>query len=288
MESLRRQIEKQLHSLTGASLGVLDLDQPRGDAGLFGPQSMVWEVHADFTAMMVGGISALLLQMLHPLALAGVWDHSSFRQDMPGRLRRTSLFIAGTTYGGVRDAEQLIDKVRRIHLQVVGNAPDGRPYAASDPELLTWVHVSEVSQFLAGYLRYVAPQLSVSEQDRYYREVALIAERLGAQAVPKSSQAVADYLQCMRPQLLCDERTREVVRLLYAAPMPSLLAKPFGKLMLQAGVDLLPDWASDLLGEHQPAWRRPLIRTGVQRTASLLRWAVRNSAAQRAHRRLAP
>ena len=82
MESLRRQIEKQVHSLTGASLGVLDLDQPRGDAGLFGPESMVWEVHADFTAMMVGGISALLLQMLHPLALAGVWDHSTFRQDM--------------------------------------------------------------------------------------------------------------------------------------------------------------------------------------------------------------
>lgn len=288
MESLRRQIEKQVHSLTGASLGVLDLDQPRGDAGLFGPESMVWEVHADFTAMMVGGISALLLQMLHPLALAGVWDHSTFRQDMLGRLRRTSLFIAGTTYGGLYDAEQLIDKVRRIHLQVVGHAPDGRPYAASDPELLTWVHVSEVSQFLAGYLRYVDPQLPLAEQDRYYREVALIAERLGAQDVPKSAQAIADYLQHMRPQLLCDARTREVVRLLYAAPMPSILAKPFGSLMLQAGVDLLPDWASDLLGERQAAWRRPLIRASVQRTANVLRWAVRNSAAQRARRRLLP
>ncbi|MFI8610071.1 oxygenase MpaB family protein [Pseudomonas sp. NPDC077649] len=288
MESLRRQIEKQVHSLTGASLGVLDLDQPRGDAGLFGPQSMVWQVHADFTAMMVGGISALLLQMLHPLALAGVWDHSSFRQDMLGRLRRTSLFIAGTTYGGLHDAEQLIDKVRTIHLQVVGSAPDGRPYSASDPELLTWVHVSEVSQFLAGYLRYVDPRLPVAEQDRYYREVALIAERLGAQDVPKSQRAIADYLQRMRPQLLCDERTREVVRLLYAAPMPSILAKPFGSLMLQAGVDLLPDWASDLLGERQAAWRRPLIRASVQRTANVLRWAVRNSAAQRARRRLAP
>ncbi|WP_457787887.1 oxygenase MpaB family protein [Pseudomonas sp. PL-6] len=288
MESLRRQIEKQVHSLTGASLGVLDLDQPRGDAGLFGPQSMVWQVHADFTAMMVGGISALLLQMLHPLALAGVWDHSSFRQDMLGRLRRTSLFIAGTTYGGLHDAEQLIDKVRTIHLQVVGSAPDGRPYSASDPELLTWVHVSEVSQFLAGYLRYVDPRLPVAEQDRYYREVALIAERLGAQDVPKSQRAIADYLQRMRPHLLCDERTREVVRLLYAAPMPSILAKPFGSLMLQAGVDLLPDWASDLLGERQAAWRRPLIRASVQRTANVLRWAVRNSAAQRARRRLAP
>ncbi|WP_061241013.1 oxygenase MpaB family protein [Ectopseudomonas composti] len=286
MESLRRQIEKQVHSLTGASLGVLDLDQPRGDAGLFGPESMVWEVHADFTAMMVGGVSALLLQMLHPLALAGVWDHSTFRQDMIGRLRRTSLFIAGTTYGGQHDAEQLIDKVRTIHLQVVGSAPDGRPYAASDPHLLTWVHVSEVSQFLAGYLRYVNPQLAVTEQDRYYREVALIAERLGAQDVPKSRQAISAYLERMRPQLLCDERTREVVRLLHAAPVPSILAKPFGKLMMQAGVDLLPDWASDLLGERQPAWRRPLIRSSVQRTATLLRWAIRNSAAQRAQRRL--
>ncbi|TRO34718.1 DUF2236 domain-containing protein [Pseudomonas sp. ALS1131] len=288
MEILRRQIEKQVHSLTGASLGVLDLDQPRGDAGLFGPESMVWEVHADFTAMMVGGISALLLQMLHPLALAGVWDHSTFRQDMLGRLRRTSLFIAGTTYGGLHDAEQLIDKVRRIHLQVVGHAPDGRPYSASDPELLTWVHVSEVTQFLAGYLRYVDPQLPMAEQERYYREVALIAELLGAQDVPKSAQAVDGYLQRMRPQLLCDERTCEVVRLLHSAPMPSILAKPFGGLMMQAGVDLLPDWASDLLGEHQAAWRRPLIRASVQRTANLLRWAVRNSAAQRARRRLLP
>ncbi|SHM56404.1 oxygenase MpaB family protein [Phytopseudomonas punonensis] len=288
MEILRRQIEKQVHSLTGASLGVLDLDQPRGDAGLFGPESMVWEVHADFTSMMVGGISALLLQMLHPLALAGVWDHSTFRQDMLGRLRRTSLFIAGTSYGGLHDAEQLIDKVRRIHLQVVGQALDGRPYAATDPGLLTWVHVSEVSQFLAGYLRYLDPELPVDEQDRYYREVALIAERLGAQDVPKSSQAISEYLERMRPQLLCDERTREVVRLLYTAPMPSMLAKPFGSLMMQAGVDLLPDWASELLGEHQAAWRRPLIRSGVRGTGTVLRWAVRNSAAQRAHRRVMP
>lgn len=288
MESLRRHIEQQVHSLTGASLGVLDLDQPRGDVGLFGPQTMVWKVHADFTSMMVGGVSALLLQMLHPLALAGVWDHSTFRQDMLGRLRRTSLFIAGTTYGSLRDAERLIDKVRTIHLQVVGHAPDGRPYAASDPELLTWVHVSEVSQFLASYLRYVDPQLPVTEQDRYYREVALIAERLGAQEVPRSRQAIADYLQRMRPQLLCDARTREVVRLLYAAPAPNFLTRPFGNLMMHAGIDLLPDWASDLLGERQPAWRRPLIRASVQRTASVLRWAMRSSAAQRAHRRLAP
>ncbi len=194
--------------------------------------------------MLIGGISALLLQVLHPLALAGVWDHSSFRQDIIGRLRRTSQFISGTTFGSTRDAEWLIDKVRTIHLQVVGTAADGRPYAASDPDLLTWVHVAEVSSFMAAHLRYRNPHLSLADQDAYYAEIALVAERLGARNVPRSRQAVAHYLQAMRPQLVCDERSREVVRVLLEAPAPSRLAKPVGSLMMQAGIGLLPDWAA--------------------------------------------
>ena len=286
MERLRRYLEHNVHSMTGASLGLIDLDHPKGDPGLFGPQSMVWEVHRDFTAMMVGGISALLVQMLHPLALAGVWDHSTFRQDMLGRLRRTSLFIAATSYGARQDAEAIINKVRTIHDHVSGLAPDGRHYAASDPHLLTWVHVSEVSQFLAGYLRYVNPILPDHEQDRYYREVALIAERLGARDVPDSRQAVAQYLARMQPELTCDARTLEVLHLLQNAPMPSLAARPFGRLVMHAGLDLLPDWAARHLGVSIASWRRPLIRAGVHRSARLLRWAVRNSAARRAWRRV--
>ena len=110
--------------------------------------------------MMTGGVSALLLQALHPMALAGVWDHSTFRTDILGRLRRTATFIAGTTYGNKHDALALIERVKRIHLSVTGMAPDGRPYRASDPELLTWVHVAEVSSFLKAHLRYVNPLLS--------------------------------------------------------------------------------------------------------------------------------
>ncbi|WDH34573.1 oxygenase MpaB family protein [Pseudomonas chlororaphis] len=286
MEFIRSRIETQVMSLGGLSLGQLDLDNPKGDPGLFGPDAICWQVHGDFSSMLIGGINALLMQALHPLALAGVWDHSNFREDMIGRLRRTAQFISGTTFGSRQDAEWLIDKVRTIHLQIVGTAPDGRPYAASDPQLLTWVHVAEVSSFLAAHLRYRNPQLSPAEQDRYYGEVALIAERLGATDVPRSRRAVAAYLAGMRPQLLCDERSREVLRLLLAAPAPSRLAKPFGSLMMQAGIDLLPDWASDMLGVNQGLLQRQLIRASVNRSAPMLRWAVRNGSIHRARRRM--
>ncbi|WP_426206715.1 oxygenase MpaB family protein [Pseudomonas sp. TWP3-1] len=286
MEFIRSRIENQLMSLTGLSLGQLDLENPKGDPGLFGPDSISWQVHGDFSSMLIGGISALLLQALHPLALAGVWDHSNFRQDMLGRLRRTSQFVSGTTFGSRRDADWLIEKVRTIHLQVVGTAPDGRAYAASDPDLLTWVHVAEVSNFLAAHLRYRNPQLSLTDQDRYYAEIAVIAERLGARDVPKSRQEVADYLQRMRPQLLCDERSREVLRLLLDAPAPSRMARPFGDLMMKAGIDLLPDWASDMLDVRQNPLQRQLIRASVKRSAPMLRWAMRNGSVQRAKRRM--
>ncbi|MCI8211050.1 histidine kinase [Pseudomonas sp. S25] len=286
MEFIRSRIETQVMSLTGLSLGQLDLENPKGDPGLFGPDAICWQVHGDFPSMLIGGLSALMLQALHPLALAGVWDHSNFRQDMLGRLRRTGQFISGTTFGSTRDANWLIDKVRTIHLQVTGTAPDGRPYAASDPDLLTWVHVAEVSNFLAAHLRYLNPVLSLADQDKYYAETAVIAERLGARNVPRSSQAIAEYLEQMRPQLLCDERSREVLRILLNAPAPSLLAKPMGALMMQAGIDLLPLWASDMLELRQSPLRRRIIRAGVKRSAPVLRWAVRNASIHRARRRM--
>ena len=286
MEFLRRRIETQVLSLTGLALGQIDFEQPPGDPGLFGPDSVCWRGHGDFTSMMIGGISALLLQALHPLALAGVWDHSNFREDLLGRLRRTGQFISGTTYASRQDADWLIDKVKRIHLGVTGTAPDGRPYAASDPDLLTWVHVAEVSSFLAAHLRYRNPQLSPADQDRYYDEVALIAERLGARDVPRSRVQIDSYLHAMRPHLLCDDRSREILRILRSAPAPSALAAPMGALMMQAGFDLLPHWAQGMLGEPISARRSRLIAAGVGRVAPLLRWAVRSGAVHRARKRL--
>ncbi|WP_181295723.1 oxygenase MpaB family protein [Pseudomonas sp. Q2-TVG4-2] len=286
MELIRRHIESQVLSLTGLAIGGVDYENPPGDPGLFGPDSVCWRVHGDFTSMLIGGISALLLQALHPLALAGVWDHSNFREDLLGRLRRTGQFISATTFGSQTDAQRLIERVRSIHLKVTGHTADGRPYAAYDPDLLTWVHVAEVSSFLQAHLRYLNASLSGDDQDRYYAEVALIAESLGAREVPRSRQQIADYLQGIRPQLQCDERSREVMRVLFSAPAPSTLARPFGALMMQAGVELLPDWASTMLGLQQSPRQRQLIQLGVRRTAPVLRWAVRNGSVHRARRRM--
>ncbi|MFC0229432.1 oxygenase MpaB family protein [Serratia aquatilis] len=285
MEIIRAAIEKQVLSLTGLALGGVDFENPPGDPGLFGPQSVIWQVHGDFTSMLCGGVSALLLQMLHPLALAGVWDHSNFREDMLGRLRRTSQFISVTTYGSTADAQRLIDKVKAIHLRVTGVA-HGQPYAASDPQLLTWVHVAESSRFLAAHLRYRNPNLSLPQQDQYYREAARVAEALGARDVPTSCAAVADYLQQMRSQLICDERTLEVARILLAAPAPSRLARPVGAMVIQAGIDLLPDWAQQQLGLDPGTVKRRGVRIGVAGIGKVLRASVRNGSYHRAMRRI--
>lgn len=287
VEKLRLHLQGEVLNLTGLALGQIDYENPKGDPGLFGPESVCWKVHGDFTSMLLGGISALLLQALHPLALAGVWDHSNFRSDMLGRLRRTGQFISGTTYAARADADWLIERVRRIHLQVTGCAADGRAYAASDPQLLTWVHVAEVSSFMAAHLRYCQPLLSEADQDRYYAETAIVAERLGATQLPTSRAAVAAYLQAMQDQLRCDERTREVLRVLLAEPAPSLLTRPFGVLMMRAGMDLLPEWARAHYGLQDAPWRRQLVRRAVASMAPVLRWAVRDAAVHRAHRRLA-
>jgi uncharacterized protein (DUF2236 family) len=287
MEALRTRIEASVISISRPP-GSPDFRLPRGDPGLFGPDSACWQVHSDFTSMLIGGVSALLLQMLHPLPLAGVWDHSTFRQDMLGRLRGTARFIAGTTFGNSADAERLIERVRRIHASVRGVAADGRAYAADDPALLTWVHAAEVWCFLRAYVRYRNPDFSLAMQNRYLDEIALVAEKLGAVDVPRNLKDLESYIENMRPQLRCEERTLQTVQLVLNAPAPNALALPFTRLMTRAGVDLLPDWAKQQLG-MKPL--RPLQQAVLQRAVGVaakpVRWAVRQSSAQLARERVA-
>jgi uncharacterized protein (DUF2236 family) len=285
---VRSSIGQSVIALTSGSGPTIDYLSPPGDPGLFGPDAACWLVHSDFPSMMTGGISALLLQTLHPLALAGVWDHSTFRTDILGRLRRTATFVAGTTYGSRADALALVERVKRIHLDVTGAAPDGRAYRASDPDLLTWVHVAEVSSFLNAYLRFKDPGLSLADQDRYFAETATVARMLGARDVPTTRAAVDAYLDAMRPQLQASDRTGEVLRVLKHAPTPNRIMKPASRMLFSAGIDLLPDWAQRMLGlDTFTLTRRAIANPGVKMVARVVRWGYTNTVSKRARRRVA-
>ena len=241
--------------------------------GLFGAGSVAWRVHGDVTGMLVGGASSLLLQMLHPAVLAGVWDHSNFRADMHGRLRRTARFVAVTTFGGREEAAAAIDRVRRIHDRVTGLLPDGRAYAANDSASLAWVHVTGAVSFLEGWVRYAEPGMSAADRDRYFAEMAQVGEALGADPVPRDRQAAQRLIADMRTKLAVDDRTREVARLVLDQRTGAAATHPMQGLLMQAGVDLLPPWARRMHGLPAPLLARPLVRAGTFGMAETVRWA---------------
>jgi len=246
---------------------------PASDQALFPRGSVIWRVHGDVTSMMVGGVAALLLQMLHPAALAGVWDHSDARSDMLGRLRRTARFIATTTYGHRDAAEQAVAKVRSIHAQVSGTSPDGAPYRADDPWLLAWVHVAGAIMFLDSWRRYGEPRMTLADQDRYFAEAGEVARMLGADPVPQSRAEADRLISGFRSELRTDDRSRAFRDLVLATPARSLAEAPLQKLLMAAAVDLLPDFARQLHDLRRPLVSLPGVRGATLGIASTLRWA---------------
>lgn len=273
-ERLAGALAGRVRRLVGS--GELDLARPPGDPGLFAVGSPAWRVHGDFSAMMIGGIAALLLQMLHPLALAGVWDFSDFRRDRLGRLRRTAQFIAATTYGSTATAIAAIEQVRRIHDRVHGALPDGTPYDANDPALLTWVHVAEAHCFLAAHLAYREPGMSAADQDRYIDESAEVAIRLGAADVPRSRAAVRRYFDQVRPDLRYDHRTRDVADALLARGDDPASSAALS-VASAAAFTLLPPWAAAMHGRAASPLLQPAIRAGAGSLGALLRWSLKTT-----------
>lgn len=251
----------------------------RSPDAIFPADSVIARVHGDVTTMMVGGIAALLMQMLHPAVLAGVWDHSNFRADMLGRLRRTARFIAITTYAGRADAEAAIARVRRIHAAVAGTLPDGTPYRADDPRSLAWVHACEALCFLDGWIAHGEPAMSTADQERYFVEAAVVARALGADPVPETRAGTLAFIEAMRPALRVDHRTRDVARRVIDAPARTLAERPVQRLAVQAAIDLLPDWARAMHGLRRSGLARPIVAGGVDALAGTLRWAFRTRTA---------
>ncbi|MEH6683163.1 MAG: oxygenase MpaB family protein [Qipengyuania sp.] len=249
---------------------------PPSDEALFARDTPIRMVHADIVAMMVGGIRGLLLQMLHPHALQGVLDHSNFRSDMHGRLRRTARFIAVTTFGHRDDAQAAIDRVNRIHAAVGGTLPDGSPYSASDPRVLAWVHVAEATSFLAAYLRHVRPDMPGAEQDEYYRQFAVIALALGADPVPTNRAEAEAIFRELRSDLAASPAAREVADLVLSQRPKG--APPAVQTLLGAeAVALLPPFARSMLGLERPGLAAIPARAATWAMGKTLRWAFRQT-----------
>jgi uncharacterized protein (DUF2236 family) len=244
------------------------------DEALFKRDSPIRMVHSGVVSMMVGGIRSLLLQMLHPHALQGVLDHSDFRADMHGRLRRTARFIAVTTFAHRDEAMSAIERVNRIHARVSGTLPDGSLYSATDPRTLAWVHVAEATSFLEAYLAYVRPATPLAEQDEYFRQFAVIARALGADPVPETRAEAEELIDELRDDLATSRAAREVARLVLTQ-RPEGAPVAVQRSLGTAAVDLLPAYARTMLGLDRPRLSALPARMATRTMSETLRWAFR-------------
>lgn len=255
----------------------------------FSPGDPIWRVQED-ASMYAGGVAALLLQMLHPQAMAGVAGHSGYKSDPWGRLQRTADYLAITTFGTAAAGQEIIDKVRDIHTRVRGKDHRGRPYRADDPELLRWVHVAEAHSFLTAHQTYGRHPLSPGDADRYVRQAGSVSQRLGTTGLPQSVAELHAQLEAFRPDLELTDAAVEAARFLLLRPPLPAAARPGYWLIAAGGVAILPDWARTMLElpDRAPV---PALGRGAGRLATrTVRWGLAGLAEDRAagHRASAP
>ncbi|MBX6722618.1 MAG: DUF2236 domain-containing protein, partial [Dactylosporangium sp.] len=233
----------------GVAVGGADTD----DAGLFGPDSVTWRVHRE-PILWLGGLRSLYLQALHPRAIAGVMQNSTFRSDPWGRLARTARYVGTVIFGTTAQAQQAGRRVRAVHARLTAIDPrTGERFRIDEPDLLRWVHVTEVESFLSTATR-AGLRLSPAEADRYYAEQRRAAELVGLDpdSVPGSVAEVEEYYRQVRPQLAMTKEAADVALFLAAPPLPWGLgltpARPALAGLAATAVSLLPAWARRLYG----------------------------------------
>lgn len=270
VDAIRDRIGASLRQLLA---GEREPRQLSAEEGLFGPDSATWHVHAD-ASMLVGGIRALLLQTLHPPTMAGVADHSAYKEDPLGRLQRTAQFLGTTTFGSVADAEQAIAIVRSIHDRVQGTTPDGAPYRAGDPHLLAWVHATEVDSFLDAKRRFGSGTTDAATADRYVAEMATIGEMLGVVDAPRTVTELDHALRSYRPELGLNRQSRQALWFITFPPLPVQFRGPYAVLWSGA-VASLPGWARRKLWlPRLPVTETMAVRPAAQTLIRLLDWSL--------------
>ena len=245
-----------------------------GEPGWFADDAPIRQVHAD-ASMFIGGLRALLFQSLHPLAMAGVAQHSDYRRDPWGRLQRTADFLAATTFGPASQAQRAVDVVHRVHRHVQGVASNGEPYAANDPHLLEWVHIAELDSFLAAHDRYGDHPLVGDDRDQYVADAAVVARALGVIDPPDTEARLRMRLAAFRPELRGTSEARVAARyLLLQPPLPLAARVPYG-LIAGAAVGLMPAWTRlPLRLPWLPVSEAVALRPAGEIVTRTLRWVT--------------
>lgn len=240
------------------------------DPGLLGPDSVSWRVIGDVTAF-VGGIRALLVQTALPEVVAGVEQHSRYRDDPLGRLTRTSLYVTETTYGAMPEVEAAVAMVRDAHRPVRGRSERDRPYSAGHPELAAWVHNVLTDSFLVAYQRYGPEPLAREDADRFVEEQTRIGALLGADPLPRTAADLAAWV-ADHPDLARSDAQADAIEFLRDPPL-SVPVKIGYRMLADAAVATLPDRIADLLDLRVPSAR---VRAGAAAVGAL-RWALGSS-----------
>ena len=245
------------------------------DDGILGPESVAWRV-IGHPVSIVGGLRSLIVQSLHPLAMAGVAQHSDYRRRPLDRLQRTSHYVAATTFGDRATAEAAAARVKRVHERVRGIDPvTGSAYSAADPETQLWVHCVEWHSFLAAYRAYATSRLTAEEEDRYIAEGAPIAALLDVpqERVPRTVAEMREYFAGVRRQLCVSDSTRDAIGFVLNPPLTrELLALQVPlRITAAAAVAIVPRDLRRLAGIAQPRVVDGLLRATVPPAAAALR-----------------
>jgi uncharacterized protein (DUF2236 family) len=274
---LQRSIALQIEATAGRHDEPAIYDGAPGDSGIGGgPGSISWEINGDLASLAVGGSGAILMEVLHPSVMAGVFTQSSYRSEPLRRARNTLGYVLRTTFGSTAAATRVIESVKRVHSRIQGVRPDGVPYRALDPELIAWVHTCIPWAVMNAYDRYRRP-LSREEKDRYLREQAVIGRLGGADSAPETVAELEAYVEKMRPLLGFNEQTRSFLDFLAgrSEDVPAGRFEHFDRWSsIRGSMDLMPGWACRLTGTHVPELvQRLLLRPHTRLRAQLVRWA---------------
>jgi uncharacterized protein (DUF2236 family) len=225
----------------------------------------------------IGGLGAIVMEILHPSVMAGVQDLSSYQEQPERRGKTTFGYVVTTTFANTRAATRLINAVKRMHGQVEGTRPDGVPYRALDPELIGWVHTCIPWAIMTAYERYNHP-LTDEQKDRYLSEQALIGRMGGAGEIPETAAGLREYVEEMRPKLAVTQQTLEFFEFLmtmpFGVPLPGPLSRPAHRFQAEAGMSLMPGWARRMTGFDSLAIERLLVyNPSLAAYARAIRWA---------------